>query len=593
MKEFLKYTLATVAGIILTSLIGFLILMSVVGALVASTEKQVVVENQSMLMLKLDNQIVDRAPNDLFSELNLPGFDQARKLGLDQILTAIDKAKDDDRIKCIYLDISIMNAGMAAVEEVRNALISFKDSCEKPIYAYSNQYDQKAYYLATVADKVVLNPRGAIDFRGLGGEYSFYKNALEKLGIEMQVVRHGKFKSAVEPYILEEMSPENREQRMVYMNSMWNHMLKGISAKRNIPADRLNALADSVLTFRSARFAMEAGMVDTLKYKDQVLDDLRKITGTPAKKGIPLVTVSQYAKAPVKKSPGKSAFSRNKIAVIYASGDIGMSLSGSEGISGEKLSREIRKVRQDSSYKAIVLRINSPGGSAFDSEVIWREVKLAAGETVVVASMGDVAASGGYYIACAADKIVAHPNTITGSIGIWGIIPNAGELLNETLGITTDVVKTNQHSDMPSVTRPMSPFEKDLMQRNIEEGYAIFVSRVADGRGMTASAVDSIGQGRVWSGENALRIGLVDELGGLDKAVALAASLAGLKNCRTVSLPELPDPLTELLKGGTDNARVWFLKKELGTAWNYYDKIARLGGMSGLYARMPFDVTIR
>ncbi len=429
MKDFFKYMMATVAGIILTTLIGFLILLSVIGALVASTEKQVVVENQSMLMLKLDNQIVDRAPNDPFSELNIPGLSQTKKLGLDQILTAINKAKDDDRIKCIYLDVSMMNAGMAVVEEIRNALINFKDSCDKPIYAYSDLYDQKAYYLATVADQVVLNPRGAIDFRGLGGEVSFYKNALEKLGIEMQVVRHGKFKSAVEPFLLEEMSPENREQRMVYMNSMWNHMLKGISEKRSIPVDRLNALADSVLTFRNARHAMDAGMVDTLKYKDQVLDDLRKITGTSAKKGIPLVTVAQYAKTPVKKASGKSTFSRNKIAVIYASGDIGMNMGSGEGINGDKLSREIRKVRQDSSYKAIVLRIDSPGGSAYDSEVIWREVKLAAGETVVVASMGNVAASGGYYIACAADKIVAQPNTITGSIGIFGIIPNAGELL--------------------------------------------------------------------------------------------------------------------------------------------------------------------
>ncbi len=591
MKQFFKYTLATITGIILTTLIGFLILVMVFGAIVASTEKQVAVENHSMLMLKLDNQIVDRAPNDPFSGLNIPGLEQTRKVGLDDILASIDKARYDDRIRCIYLDLSVINGGMAAVEEIRNSLIAFRDSSSKPVYAYGDLYDQKAYYLATAADKVVLNPRGVIDFRGLGGELTFFKNALEKLGLEMQVVRHGKFKAAVEPFMLEEMSPENREQQMVYMNSMWNHMLNGISGQRDIPVARLNELADQVMTFRKAEEVLAAGLVDTLKYKDEVLDDLREITGTAAGKGIPLVTVFDYAKVPVKKEH-KPAFSRNKIAVIYASGNIGNNM-GSEGINGDKLSREIRKVRQDSTYKAIVLRIDSPGGSAYDSEVIWREVKLAAEEKTVVASMGNVAASGGYYIACAADKIVAQPNTITGSIGIFGIIPNAGEFFNDKLGITTDVVKTNAHSDMPSFTRPMSEFERNLMQSYIEEGYALFVSRVADGRSMQTASVDSIGQGRVWTGENALRIGLVDELGGLDKAIGIAAGIAGLENYRTVKLPELPDPLTELLKGGTDNARTWFLKREMGDAWPYYEQLGRLKNMKGLYARIPYDVVIR
>jgi protease-4 len=591
MKQFFKYTLATITGIILTTLIGFLILMMVFGAIVASTEKQVAVENHSMLMLKLDNQIVDRAPNDPFSGLNIPGLEQTRKVGLDDILASIEKARYDERIRCIYLDLSMINGGMAAVEEIRNSLIAFRDSSSKPVYAYGDLYDQKAYYLATAADKVVLNPRGLIDFRGLGGEMTFFKNALEKLGLEMQVVRHGKFKAAVEPFMLEEMSPENREQQMVYMNSMWNHMLNGISGQRDIPVARLNELADQVMTFRKAEEVLAAGLVDTLKYKDEVLDDLREITGTAAGKGIPLVTVFDYAKVPVKKEH-KTAFSRNKIAVIYASGNIGNNM-GSEGISGDKLSREIRKVRQDSTYKAIVLRIDSPGGSAYDSEVIWREVKLAAEEKTVVASMGNVAASGGYYIACAADKIIAQPNTITGSIGIFGIIPNAGEFFNDKLGITTDVVKTNAHSDMPSFTRPMSEFERNLMQSYIEDGYALFVSRVADGRKMGTAAVDSIGQGRVWTGENALKIGLVDELGGLDKAIGIAAGIAGLENYRTVKLPELPDPLTELLKGGTDNARTWFLKREMGDAWPYYEQLGRLKNMKGLYARIPYDVVIR
>ncbi len=593
MKEFLKYTLATVTGILLTTLVLFFIIAGVIGAMVSSVEKTVVVENNSMLMLKLDHQIVDRAPRDPFSELNIPGLSQARKTGLDDILTAIDKARDDDRIKCIYIEASVMNAGMAAVEEIRNALQAFRDSSDKPVYVYGDMFDQLAYYLATAADKIVLNPRGVMDFRGLGGEVSFYKNALEKLGVEVQVVRHGKFKAAVEPYMLEEMSPENREQRLVYLQSMWNHMLSGISGERELPMEKLNALADQVLTFRKAEEVLAAGLVDTLKYKDQVLDDLRAITGTAPKKGIPLVTVTDYARAPLPKAAKKGSFSRNKIAVIYASGEIGNAMMvGSEGINGAKLSREIRKVRQDSSYKAIVLRIDSPGGSAYDSEVIWREVKLAADEKVVVASMGNVAASGGYYIACAADKILAHPNTITGSIGIFGLIPNAGKLMEDKLGITTDVVKTNEHADMPSLVRPMTDFERNLMQSYIEEGYALFVTRVADGRKMAFSAVDSIGQGRVWSGENALQIGLVDELGGLDEAVREAAEMAGLENYRVVKLPELADPFTEMLKGGTDNARTWFLRHELGEAYTHYEQISRLKNMNGIYARLPYDVVI-
>lgn len=592
MKEFFKFTLATITGIIVTSIIGFFLLMMVIGAIIASTEKTVVVENQSMLVIKLDNQIVDRAPNDPFSDLNIPGFGSSKKVGLDHILSSIEKAVDDDRIKCIYLDLSMVNGGMAAVEEIRNALIAFKDSTEKPIYAYGEMIDQKAYYLATVADKIVLNPQGIIDFRGLGGEITFYKNALEKLGVEMQIVRHGKFKAAVEPYMLEKMSDENREQTMVYLNSMWNQMLKGISEKRNIPVEKLNELADDVLTFRRGEKALEAGLVDALMYKDEVLDDLREITGIAQGKGIPVIGVTNYAKAPARKGK-KSTFSRDKIAVIYASGEIGISMMGSEGIDGEKLSREIRKVRQDSSFKAIVLRIDSPGGSAYDSEVIWREVKLAADTKPVVVSMGNVAASGGYYIACAADKIIAQPNTITGSIGVFGTIPNAGELLNKKLGITTDVVKTNKHSDMPSLTRKMTDFERDLMQEFVENVYDVFLDRVANGRDMTKEAIDEIGQGRVWTGENALEIGLVDELGGLNRAIELAAELSGLDNFRTVDLPALTDPFQELLKGGSDNVRARILRNTLGESVKYYELVERAGKMNGVYALLPYSIDIR
>ena len=589
MKEFFKYVLATVVGVIAVSVIGIFLFFMAIGILISSTEKQVSVQNNSMLVLDLERQIVDRAPNDPFQDLDIPGFPQLKTIGLDDIQTSLQKAVHDDRIKGVYLKLSMVNGGMASVEEIRNMLIAFKDSSDKPVYAYGDMYDQKSYYLASVADEIVVHPLGSVDFRGLGGEMMFYTKALEKLGIEMQIVRHGKFKAAVEPFMLEKMSEENREQRLTYLGSLWNHMLNGISETRTISVEQLNVLADEVQTFQQGQKAVESGLVDAAKYKDEVLDDLRKITGIEEKKGIPIIGVTNYAKAQVKGA--EKRFSRNKIAVVYASGDIGMSMGG-EAIIGDEIGREIRKVRQDSSYKAIVLRVNSPGGAVFDSEVIWREVKLAAEEKTMVVSFGDVAASGGYYIACAADRIVAHPNTITGSIGIFGMIPNMGELFNDKLGITTDVVKTNKNSDLFSVTRPMTEYERQLLQQSIEEGYDLFISHVAEGRKMTKEQVDEIGEGRVWSGENAKELGLVDEFGGLQHAIDLAAEIEGLENYRTVPLPALPDPFQQLFKKGTDNVRTWFLKNQLGEHYRYYQFLKKSSEMNGIFARLPYDLTI-
>lgn len=591
MKQFFKYVLATIVGIFAVSVIGIFLFFMVLGAIMSSTEKQVSVKNNTLLVLNLDRHIVDRAPNDPFEDMDIPGLSRVKMVGLNDITNALEKAVSDDRIKGVYLKLSTINGGMASVEEIRNALIDFKKESGKSVYAYGNNYDQKAYYLATAADKIVVHPMGAVDFRGLGGEMMFYTEALKKIGVEMQIVRgpNNKFKAAVEPFMLDKMSDENREQSLVYLGSMWTHMLNGISETRNIPVVELNMLADKVQTFQRGDKAVISGLVDEAKYKDEVLDDLREIAGIKGTRGVPIVSASDYVNAPLK---GKNkGFSRNKIAVIYASGDIGMSLGG-EAIIGDDLSREIRKVRQDSSYKAIVLRVNSPGGSAFDSETILREVKLAAEEKTVVVSFSDVAASGGYYISCGADKIVAQPNTITGSIGIFGIIPNFGELLNEKLGITTDVVKTNENSDLLTLTRPLTPYEKELLQENIVEGYDIFLTHVAEGRGMTKEQVDQIGQGRVWSGENAKEIGLVDEFGGLQDAIELAAEMEGLEDYRTVSLPYLPDPFEELFKTGTDNIKAGFLKKELGEKYKYYQYLKKASSFNGIYARMPYDIYV-
>jgi protease-4 len=589
MKEFFKYVLATIVGIIAVSIIGFFLFFMAIGILVSVTEKQVSVQDKSMLFIDMERQIVDRATIDPFQDIDIPGFQRVKTIGLDDIQTALEKAVKDDRIKGVYLKLASAGGGMASVEEIRNMLIAFKDSCDKPVYAYGNHYDQKSYYLATVADNIVIHPLGSVDLRGLGGEMMFFTKALEKLGIEMQIIRHGRFKAAVEPFMLEKMSDENREQQLTYLGSLWTHMLRGISEKRNLSLEQLSALADEVQTFKFGEKAVASGLVDAAKFRDEMLDDLREITGVEEKKGIPVIGVSSYAKATVK---GKSKpYSRDKIAVIYASGDIGMSMGGNT-IIGEEVGKEIRKVRQDSTYKAVVLRVNSPGGSVFDSEVIWREVKLAAEEKTMVVSFGDVAASGGYYISCPADRIVAQPNTITGSIGIFGMIPNMEKLLNNKLGITTDVVKTNENSNLLSVFRPMTSYERNLMQQNIEEGYDLFISHVADGRNMTKEQVDKIGEGRVWSGENAKEIGLVDQLGGLQDAVKLAAEIAGLENYRTVSLPAQLGPFQQILKGGTDNIRAWFLKKELGESYKYYEYLKRFSRMDGVQARMPYELEV-
>ncbi len=591
MKDFFKYVLATVVGIGVISLIGILLMFMVVGVLISSTEKKVGVQDNSMLVVPLDREVVDRAPNDPFEDLEIPGFEVKKTIGLDDIRTSLDKAVDDDRIKGVYLKFSVFKGGMGSAEEIRNMLIAFKEKCDKPVYAYGDSYDQKSYYISTVADQVVIHPMGAIDFRGLGAELLFFRNTLEKIGVEIQVIRgpNNKFKAAAEPLMLDGMSDENRQQKLTYMLSLWGHMLKGISETRNIPLEKLNALADEVQTFKRGDEIVRAGLADHAKYKDEVLDDLRKIAGISGKNGVPVIKVSDYAEAEAKIFPTKS--SRNKIAVIYASGDIGMPM-GEESIIGDELGREIRKARQDSTFKAIVLRVNSPGGSAFDSEIIWREAKLAAEEKTLVVSFGDVAASGGYYISCAADKIVAHPNTITGSIGIFGAIPNFGRLLNDKLGISTDVVKTNKNSDLLTLTRPITGYEKQLLENYIAEGYGTFISHVAEGRRMTKEEVDAIGQGRVWSGENAKEIGLIDEFGGLEDAIELAAEIAGVEDYRTVSLPRLPDPFEGLLKSGTDNIRIRLIKNELGDKYRYYQYWKKSTSFNGIFARMPYDIYV-
>lgn len=589
MKDFFKFTLASIIGVIIAGLLLLFITIGIFSAMVSVSDQPVQVEGNSVLLLKFDHQIVDRANKNPFEDLDFGFFQGTKTVGLNDILDCIRKAKTDDNITGIYLNPMDIQGGLGTVEEIRSALKDFKTS-GKFIYAYGENLSQKAYYLCTIADSLVLNPQGAVDFRGLGGERMFFKKALEKLGVEVQIVRHGKFKAAVEPFLLDKMSAENRLQTETYLKSMWNEMLTDISASRKMGLDELNDIADMVASFRKADFAKQKNLVDRLKYKDQVIDDLKKLTGTSAKDDVKAVDIFKYIKVPEKRAPGGLA--RNKIAVIYASGDIDAGTSENV-IKSEDLSRTIREARRDSSIKAIVLRINSPGGSAYGSEVIWREVKLAAEAKPVIASMGDVAASGGYYIACAADTIMADRTTITGSIGIFGMIPNAEKLLEDKLGITQDVVTTNEHSDMISVTRPMSAFERDLMQQTIESGYETFISRVAEGRKMEKAAVDEIGQGRVWAAVNARDIKLIDAYGGLTEAIELAKKMAKLDRFRIVNLPKLKDPIEELIKEISGSAKAGFMKDELGENYKYYEQLRGFLSQKGVQARMPYDIDIR
>lgn len=588
MKEFFKFTLASILGIMIAGLLLLFITIGIISAMVSVSDQPTQIQANSVLLMKFDHQIVDRAKSNPLEGLDFGMFQGVKTVGLNDMLDCIRKAKTDDNIKGIYLNPMDIQAGMATVEEIRAALKDFKTS-GKFVYAYGEYLSQKAYYLVTVADSLILNPQGSVDFRGLGGERSFYKKALEKLGVEVQIVRHGKFKAAVEPFLLDKMSDENRLQTETYLNSLWSEMLVDISASRNMSFDELNDIADMVATFRKADFAKQKNLVDGLKYKDQVIDDLKKLTGTSERDDVKAVEIQKYVKVPEQRE--HKGLAREKIAVVYASGSIDANVS-EEGINSEELSKAIREARRDSSIKAIVLRINSPGGSAYGSEVIWREVKLAAETKPVIASMGDVAASGGYYIACAADSILANRTTITGSIGIFGMIPNAQKLMTDKLGITQDVVTTNEHSDMISLTRPMSVFERDLMQQRIEDGYDTFISRVAEGRKMDKTAVDAVGEGRVWAATNAKEIKLIDAYGGLTDAIALAKKMAKLDNYRIVNLPKLKDPFEELLKEFSGSARASFMKDEMGENYKYYEQLRSIISQRGVLARMPYDIEI-
>lgn len=587
MKSFLKYLLASILGVFIALFIFFLISIGFISALISSQDKPVDIKSNSILMLRLNQPIHDRKSPMPALVFNLSSIGANTPLGLNDILNNIHKASQDENIRGIYLELSGLQTGIATVEEIRNALAVFKQS-GKFVVAFSDLYTQGSYYLASVADRIYLNPGGSVNLIGLSAEIMFYKKALEKLDIEPEIIRHGKFKSAVEPFMYDQMSPENRDQIRTYMGSIWTHMVEQMADSRDVEADRINQFADSLLLWNNAA-AVDLGLIQATLYKDQVLDTLARLVQAEKSRDLNFITHQKYLRVPESKGKG---YSRNKIAVIYAEGDI-VSGEQSDGIIGSaKIARTIREARQDSSVKAIVFRVNSPGGSALASEVIWRELYLARQVKPVIASMGDVAASGGYYIVAPADTIVASPNTITGSIGVFGLLIHAGEFLEDRLGITTDVENTNAHSDFGSVFRPLALPERLALQKMIDETYTTFVNHVSDGRGLQWNDVDKIAEGRVWSGKNALELGLVDTLGGLSTAIEIAASRARLDHYRIVELPKLEEPFAQLVRELSGDIRERFLRQELSGHYQQYRMIKQVLQSDRIQARLPYSITL-
>jgi protease-4 len=601
MRQFLKFMLASMLG---TLLIGVVLLILFFGALAAvgsafSLEnKPTAIHGNSVLQISLDQQVVDRGEKSGFN-FDFGPFKGMSKLGLNDILDDIEKAKRDDRIKGIVLDLGLVNAGFTTVKEVRDKLAEFKAESGKPVVACADVYTQKAYYLASVADKVWLVPQGDLDFRGLRSEQMFYAGLFEKLGIEVQFIRgsDNKFKSFGEAFTRKDMSPASKLQTSVLLNGLWGDFITDIAKGRNLDTARLNTIAAGLLV-RKAPDAVAQGLVDSLLYRDQVLAGIKATMGLDADQDIDFVDLPKYTRAYVATSDkGTGSWTKPKVAVVYAQGDIIDGESRDESIGGTTISAAIRKARKDSTVKAIVLRVNSPGGSGLASDIIWREVTLAKAVKPVVVSMGDVAASGGYYISCAADKIFAEPTTITGSIGVFGIIPNMQGFFNNKLGLTFDGVQTHPYAGMMTVTRPLTADEKGIIQGYIDNFYANFTQRVADGRHLTVAQVDSIGQGRVWTGTDAKRIGLVDEMGGLEAATAEAARMAGLEQggFRTVGYPEQKDFLQELQASLNMQARSWLAREAFGAdadMLHYFEQARTVRSITGIQARMPYRLEL-
>lgn len=586
---FLRELLAVILGVFISFFIMFLVLFGIAAAVGSSfgEDEPVTVKNNSVLILKLDQEIKDYAPksSDPFGEIL--GLEEG-KMGLNSIINAIENAKYDDNILGISIEALQIKAGIAQTQAIRDKLLQFKET-GKFIIAYADVYDQKNYYLSTVADSIYLNPVGAIDFKGLSGEVLFFKDFQDKYGVKMEVIRHGKYKSAVEPFLSNTMSEANREQTTSFLNSIWGELVEDISDSRKKSPEEINAIADDLLA-RNAKLAVENNMITSAVYKDTYIKRLKNLSNVDEDGRLPVITLKDY----IKSGKGRvSSTEKDRIAVIYAQGEI-MYGKGDENYIGQELIVEsLKKVRKDDNVKAIVLRVNSPGGSALASDIIWRELELAKQDKPLVVSMGNLAASGGYYISCNANKIIAEPTTITGSIGVFGALPNMS-VLSERMGINAEQVGTNKQSNGYSLFEPISEGFYNVTQESVEDIYTTFVDRVAKGRNMTNAQVDSIAQGRVWTGKEALANGLVDELGNLEDAIKVAAELANIENYSIRNYPDYKKDFKDMFKSPLQMSKESILKTELGEEnYKIYQSIKQFTDLKGIQTRLPFLIDIK
>lgn len=586
MKEFLRSTLATITGVLICGFIFIILGVTMLAGFVASSESETIVMPNSVFTLELKGTIQERyqpSPVDQFFE------DQISTYGLEDILNSIQKAKEDEQIKGIYLHTGALACSTASLQAIHRALADFKQS-GKFLIAYADMYTQGGYYLASVADKVIVNPVGSLSWHGLASETMFLKDFLAKIGVKMQIFRVGTYKSAVEPMTNTEMSPANREQTQAFLESIWRSIVSDVAASRNISVDSLNLLADQNMDLRPAEDYVRCGLADTLMYKDEVLSYLKSLAGLTEEDNLQTLSLDEMTRV---KSVTPKSKTRDVVAVYYAYGEIDNGSSYDEGINSEKVAKDLRDLRKDKNVKAVVLRVNSPGGSAYGSEQIWREVTLLKAEKPVVVSMGDYAASGGYYISCAANKIVAEPTTLTGSIGIFGMMPDASELLTNKLGLHFDGVKTHKMADMGSMSRPFNAEESALMQQMVNQGYALFTKRCAEGRNIPLEELCKIAEGRVWTGSMAKELKLVDELGGLDTAIQLAAELGKVKDYKLKSYPTKQDFLTELLNTHADRYIHSQLQETFGEYYQGFEWLRHVEQSDRLQARLPFNMRIQ
>ncbi|MGQ3014587.1 MAG: signal peptide peptidase SppA [Flavobacteriales bacterium] len=591
-KTFFGSAFGAMVGVMVSSVLAVVLVFVMIGAMIGSgaESKAKPLGSASVLHLKLDYALSDQTNNNPFENLNRGEFSTTSKPGLYDLVKVINHASSDDKIKGIYLEISEVPAGMANAQELRKALVAFRSS-GKFVYTYSDVLTQKGLYLATAGDKIFLNPAGDVEFKGLSTTFISFKRLLDKMGVQAEIFRPegNKFKSAVEPFFLEKMSPENRAQTFKFLNTMWAEMVGEMSESRKIAVADMNRIADGLEIYNTMS-AVKLGMADSLLYKDQFISLMKKKCGIEDKDKLRLVGPGEYFD--LVKSKLNEGSKDNKIAVVFAEGEIVYGKGDNETIGNESLCKQLQKAREDDKVKAVVLRVNSPGGSALASEIIWREVEITKAKKPVIVSMGNLAASGGYYISCGANKIYADPGTLTGSIGVFGMLYNAQGLLNDKLGILTDTVKTNRYSDFFSFARNMEDAEKTYLNRSVNDIYQLFLKRVSDGRKMSVANVDSIAQGRVWAGRDALALGLVDELGTLQDAIAAAAKEVNVTDYSIMTLPESGDFWQSLFEQ-KDNTVDAYMKKNLGEGYKILEGFRSLEQTKGVQARMPFNMEIQ